>query len=172
MNFTEINVNELNTNFFNAIGNDWMLITAGNDEKINTMTASWGGSGVLWNKNVTFAFVRQSRYTLEFLDKNEYYTLSFFGGNMKKELGYCGKYSGRDVDKIKETGLVTVYENIDSQNIPYFEQAQLVLVCKKLYKQTIGLEGFIDKSIIDAQYSNGDLHEMFVGEIVKAIKRV
>ncbi len=172
MNFTSTEVSKLDTNFFNAIGNDWMLITAGNTDKINTMTASWGGSGVLWGKNVTFAFVRQSRYTLEFLDKNDYYTLSFFGGNLKKELAYCGKYSGRDVDKIKETGLIPVNENIDGSNATYFEQAELVLVCKKLYKQTIGLDGFIDESIIDAQYSNGDLHEMFVGEIVKAIKRV
>lgn len=144
-----------------------MLITAGDEEKFNTMTASWGGIGILWGTNVTFTFIRQSRYTYEFVDNNPYYTLSFFGGNLMKELTYCGKNSGRDVDKIKETGLSPVFDT----EAPYFEQADLVLVCRKLYKQTISPEGFIDKKPLETFYSDNDWHETFVGEIVKVLKK-
>ena len=167
MSFKEINVRELDGNFFTKIGKEWMLITAGDEEKFNTMTASWGGIGILWGTNVTFTFIRQSRYTYEFVDNNPYYTLSFFGGNLMKELTYCGKNSGRDVDKIKETGLTPVFD----AEAPYFEQADLVLVCRKLYKQTISPEGFIDKKPLETFYSDKDWHEVFVGEIVKVLKK-
>lgn len=167
MSFTEIQPSALTENFFNTIGKEWMLITAGENEKFNTMTASWGGTGILWNKNVSFSFIRKSRYTLEFVDKSDYFTLSFFGGKMMKELTFCGRNSGRDVDKIKETGLIPIFE----EKAPYFEQAELVLVCKKLYKQTMSSESFIDKTIIDKLYSDNDWHEIFVGEIVKVLKK-
>lgn len=167
MSFTEIQPSALTENFFNTIGKEWMLITAGENEKFNTMTASWGGTGILWNKNVSFSFIRKSRYTLEFVDKSDYFTLSFFGGKMMKELTFCGRNSGRDVDKIKETGLIPIFE----EKAPYFEQAELVLVCKKLYKQTMSPESFIDKTIIDKLYSDNDWHEIFVGEIVKVLKK-
>ncbi|MBR2177479.1 MAG: flavin reductase [Clostridia bacterium] len=167
MSFKEINVRELDGNFFTKIGKEWMLITAGDEEKFNTMTASWGGIGILWGTNVTFTFIRQSRYTYEFVDNNPYYTLSFFGGNLMKELTYCGKNSGRDVDKIKETGLTPVFD----AEAPYFEQAELVLVCRKLHKQTISPEGFIDKKPLETFYSDKDWHEAFVGEIVKVLKK-
>ena len=167
MSFTEIQPSALTENFFNTIGKEWMLITAGENEKFNTMTASWGGTGILWNKNVSFSFIRKSRYTLEFVDKSDYFTLSFFGGKMMKELTFCGRNSGRDVDKIKETGLIPIFE----EKAPYFEQAELVLVCKKLYKQTMSSESFIDKTIIDKLYSDNDWHEIFVSEIVKVLKK-
>lgn len=167
MSFTEIQPKELDTNFFEAIGKQWMLITAGNKEKFNTMTASWGGVGVLWNKNVTFTFIRDSRYTREFVDNGEYFTLSLFGGQFMKELGYCGKYSGRDVDKIKETGLVPLFD----AHAPYFEQAETVIVCKKLYKQKMTPDGFTDKSFVETFYSDNDWHEIYVGEIVKVLKK-
>ena len=167
MSFSVTDPKSLNINFFEAIDKQWMLITAGNNEKFNTMTASWGGTGILWNKNVVFTFIRESRYTLGFVDDNDYFTLSFFGGNMKKELAFCGSHSGRDTDKIKETGLVPIFD----ENAPYFEQAELVLVCKKLYRQKLTEDSFIDKSLIDAQYSNNDWHYAFVGEIVKVLKK-
>lgn len=167
MSFITVKSEELNENFFHAIGNQWMLITAGNSESYNTMTASWGGVGVLWNKDVTFSFVRESRYTMEFLDREQYFTLCFFGDNMRKELAFCGANSGRDVNKTEVTGLIPCFD----ENAPYFEQAELVLVCKKLYKQKMTADCFIDKSIINTSYSNGDWHELFVGEIVKALRK-
>ena len=88
MAFASIDPKTVDVNFFKAIDKDWMLITAGSEEKLNTMTASWGGTGILWNKNVSYAFIRESRYTREFVDGNDYFTLSFFGGNMNKEIGF------------------------------------------------------------------------------------
>lgn len=168
MAFASIDPKTVDVNFFKAIDKDWMLITAGSEEKLNTMTASWGGTGILWNKNVSYAFIRESRYTREFVDGNDYFSLSFFGGNMKKELGFCGRNSGRDVDKIKETGLTVVSD----EAAPYFEQAELVLVCKKLYCQKMDKESLIDKSLADQFYSDNDWHYFYVGEIVKMLKKV
>lgn len=161
MNFKEINCEELKFNPFTKIGKEWMLITAGTEEKYNTMTASWGGLGVLWNKNVAFAFIRPQRYTLEFVKNSDYFTLSFFEDDYKKALSFCGKYSGRDYDKAKETNLTPCF-NFEA---PTFEQAKLVLVCKKLYSQYLTEESVIEESVKN-NYPTNDYHEMFIGEIV------
>ncbi len=168
MAFMTIDPKKLETNFFQAIDDQWMLITAGNEEKLNTMTASWGGIGILWNKNVTYTFIRESRYTREFVDNNEYFSLSFFGSDMMKALSFCGSHSGRDVDKIKETGLVPLY----NAPAPYFEQAELVLVCKKLYCQKIEKDCILDPAITEKCYPKGDWHYTYIGEIVKAMKKI
>lgn len=166
MNFREINVSELkDMNVFNAIGKDWALLTSGGKEKLNTMTISWGGMGVLWNKNVSFVFVRPQRYTLEFLENNDYYTLSFLESGNKDILSFCGTHSGKDVDKIKETGLKVLHDKA-----PYFEQSKLVLICKKIYSQYMNKDCFEDESL-QVNYKNDDYHKVFVGEIVKCLIR-
>lgn len=162
--FKEVKIDSLQFNPFTKINNEWMLITAGNAEKLNTMTASWGGLGVLWNKFVSFIFIRPQRYTLEFIEQQEYYTLSFFAPEHKKTLGFCGSHSGRDIDKVQETGLTPVFDT----EAPYFEQAELVFVCRKLHKQTIDPKCFIDPAI-DKNYADKDYHKMFIGEIVKVL---
>lgn len=167
MSFKEISAFDIEGNFFKKIGKEWMLVTAGDESNFNTMTASWGGTGVIWNKNVVFAFIRESRYTREFIDNGEYFTLSFFGGKMMKELAFCGRNSGRDTDKTAETGLVPIFD----EKAPYFEQADLVLVCKKLYRQKLDECCFIDKSIAQANYSDNDWHYAYIGEIVKVLKK-
>ncbi len=164
MSFKEINPFELkNESAFELIGKDWMLITAGDENKFNTMTASWGGLGVMWNKNVSFIFVRPQRYTMEFLSKQDYYTLSFFDDEYREALRYCGTNSGRYVNKILKTGLNTVFDSA-----PYFKEAKLVLICKKLYAQNISPEGFIDNNI-QKNYPNNDYHKMFIGEVEKCL---
>lgn len=163
MKFNEIEIKDLTLNPFSLIGDKWMLITSGSEEKLNTMTASWGGMGVLWNKNVTFAFVRPQRYTFEFLEKNDYYSLSFFDESYKKELAYCGKVSGRDVDKVSECGFTPCFEDA-----PYFKEANLIIICKKVYQQFINPSDFLDKSLLK-NYPNNDYHNMYVGEIVKCM---
>lgn len=166
MSFTETSAKELNGfNTFSQIGEKWMLITAGNEEKFNTMTASWGMMGILWNKDVATAFVRPQRYTFEFLEKNDYYTLSFFESKYKKQLSYCGRNSGRNVDKIKETGLTPIFD----EQAPYFKEASTVFICKKIYGQFISPEGFIDVDL-DKNYENKDYHKMYVGEIIKCLE--
>ena len=79
-----------------AIGKEWMLVTAGTPDKFNTMTASWGGVGYLWNKAVAFVFIRPERYTHEFVENNERLTLAFLGNENREILNFCGTKSGRD----------------------------------------------------------------------------
>lgn len=162
--FKEITCSELNYSPFELIGDEWMLVTAGNEQSFNTMTASWGGLGVLWGKNVATIYIRPQRYTYEFIEKNEYFTLAFFDDSYKKALAFCGKYSGRDCDKAKECNLTPL--PIDEAIA--FEEARLILVCKKLYHQDINPDNFYDTSI-ENNYANKDYHRMYIGEIVKVL---
>lgn len=150
------------SNAFEKIGKQWMLITAGDEEKVNTMTASWGGFGVLWGKNVAYIFVRESRYTKEFIDKSDVLSLSFFTDDKKQMLGYMGKVSGRDEDKISKMGLNVRF--IDG--IPTFEEAEETLLCKKIFAGPISPENFIDKDIDYKWYGDKDYHTMYVVEIL------
>ncbi len=165
--FIEIDPLELNDNVFKMIGRDWMLITAGEERKCNTMTASWGGLGVLWNANVAFSFVRPSRYTYEFLEQDKHYTLSFFDSGYRRALQICGSKSGRDTDKIREAELTPVF---DAQ-APYFAESRLSLVCRKLYYQDMDPSHFLDPTL-ENNYKNGDYHRIYVGEIVKVLKNI
>lgn len=162
----EISPNNFEKSAFEMIGKDWMLLTAGNENKYNTMTASWGGLGVLWNKNVVFAFVRPQRFTFDFMNDNEYFSCAFFKEDYRNALAYCGKYSGRDVDKAKECNLTPVFD----ENAPYFDEADTVIVCKKLYVQQMDESCIIDESV-KANYNGDDYHHVFVGEIVKVLKK-
>ncbi len=160
----EISARELNGNFVKILSEDWALLTAGKSDDFNTMTVSWGGIGELWNKDVGFVFVRPQRYTFEFIEKNDFFTLSFFGGEFKKQLGICGSKSGRDIDKMAETGFtpITIGESTG------FEEAKVTVYMKKLAYQDMKPEGFIDPSIM-GNYANNDFHRIYVGEIVKVI---
>ncbi len=164
--FVEIAAKELTLQPFSVIDDKWMLVTAGSSEKLNTMTASWGGLGTLWNKSVAFAFVRPTRYTFEFTEKHDYFTLSFFNDEYRKVLGYCGARSGRDVDKVKETGLTPVFDG----GAVYFEEARLVIVCKKIYADFLKPECFLDKDI-ELNYPGRDYHKMYIGEVVKVLEK-
>ena len=128
MSLKPIDPKTLELNPFTTIGTEWMLLTAGNEDKHNTMTVSWGGLGVLWRKNVTYVLVRPQRYTMEFMDREEYYSLCVFDETYKPALKLCGTKSGRDIDKDKETGLTVMFD----QEAPYYAEAKLVFICKKL----------------------------------------
>lgn len=164
--FHEIQPGEIAGNPFTLIGKDWMLVTAGDAGKFNTMTASWGGVGVLWNKNVVFTFIRPQRYTYEFIEKGDIFTLSFFDDSHRDALKFCGANSGRDVDKVKETGLTPVF----TDGGVYFEEAKLVLVCRKLACQDMDPAGFIDPSLAK-NYAAGDYHRMYAAEILKVYQK-
>lgn len=165
--FAEIAPEEWDANVFQKIGREWMLITAGDRKSCNTMTASWGGLGVLWGADVSFAFVRPTRYTFEFMEKEPYYSLSFFGRGQRQALQLCGTVSGRDTDKIAEAGLTTCYDD----RAPYFAEAEVVLICRKMYTQDIDPERFEDPTIA-SHYNRSDYHRVYVGEIVKVLKRI
>ncbi len=158
----KIDIKQLEANAVSLFDDKWCLITAGKKESYNTMTASWGAMGELWNKDVCFIFVRPQRYTKQFIDNNEYFTLSFFSQEYRKALAFCGKYSGRDYDKAKETGL-TPMKIGESMS---FEESEIVIVCKKIAEQEISPDGFIDKKIDCACYPEKDYHTMYIGEVV------
>lgn len=163
--FTEVSVDNLVMNPFAKIGSQWMLVTSGDMDSWNTMTASWGGLGVIWHRNVAYVFVRYSRYTYEFMEKNSTFTLSFFPESSRTALSYCGSHSGRDVDKAVKTGLDPFSSSADSVS---FKQAELILICKKLYAGGINPEDFIDPSVHD-NYTTRDYHKMYIGEIEKVL---
>ncbi len=154
-------------NPFAMIGDQWMLITAGTGEACNTMTASWGGLGVLWNAPVATCYVRPQRYTKEFLDREEYFTLTFFGEAYRKALVLCGSKSGRDVDKVKECGFTVKTAECGA---PYFEEAELVIVCRKRFAQDFDPAN-IPGDVKEKQYPNTDYHIMYIGEIVEVLSK-
>ena len=159
MDFTKINPRELQGNVFELVGDKWMLITAAKEcGTLNTMTASWGGMGIMWGKPVANCVVRPARYTYEFMEAAEYFTLSFFPEEYRKALDLLGTKSGRDGDKIKESGLTPITHG--------FAEADTVLVCKKIYYQDIDPANFTDSSL-DRNYPNKDYHRMYFGEIVQ-----
>lgn len=165
MSFQERKIEDINLNPFTKIGDEWMLITAGTGEKINTMTASWGGLGVFWGKNAATAYIRPQRYTKEFVDSNDLFTLSFFPPEYKKALNLCGSVSGRDADKIAQSGLTPYFVDGTAS----FEEASMILVCKKLYHSDMIPENFDAKEMDAKWYPNKDYHTIYISEILKVL---
>ena len=163
----KVDPKSISQNVFAAIDDQWMLLTAGDKNKANTMTASWGGMGVLWNKNVVTVYVRPQRYTYEFMEKGETFTVAFFGEEWRDALKLCGAKSGRDVDKARECGFTLAYGEGDA---PYFEEAQLVLVCKKLYFDDIEPGHFLAADIDEKNYPKKDYHRMYIGEVLEVLE--
>lgn len=161
--FEKIDIKNLSFKPFELIGNEWMLITAGDLQNHNTMTASWGGVGIMWNNPVVTTYIRPQRYTKEFIDREKYFTVSFYDNQFKPALQLCGTKSGREINKTKESGLTP---KIFGQSIA-FEQAKLVIVCEKQYVQQIDPKSFIDCQIIDNSYPNDDFHFMYISKIVE-----
>lgn len=161
----EIAPRELNANTFKTIGSDWLLITAKKDGKVNTMTASWGGLGILWGKSVAFIFIRPQRFTKEFVDANARLSLSVLPNNYRDQLNYFGKVSGRDEDKIAKSGL----EITEEAGVPYFAAADTAFICKKLYADDLKPGAFIEKDLIEKNYPQNDFHTMYVVEIEKVL---
>lgn len=155
---------EIPDNPFKLISKDWALITTRCGDKVDTMTASWGGVGTLWNKDVAFIFIRPQRLTYEYLENSDTFSLNFMTEAYRKQLNLCGTKSGREIDKIAACGFTVG----TAENTPYLEQSRLVLVCKKLYFSDLDPNHFIDPAI-DKNYAAKDYHRMYVGEILKVL---
>ena len=155
---------EIVGNPFAMIGDQWMLITAGDGENCNTMTASWGGVGVLWQAPVATCYVRPQRYTKKFMDEQEYFTLTFFAEEYRDALKLCGTKSGRDVDKVKECGFTVA---AGAGGAPYFEEAELVLVCKK--QMVMPMDPNAMPEDVKEKHYTGDYHDIYWGEIVEVL---
>ena len=161
--FKKILPEDINKDIFTLMDKEWTLITAGNKDSFNTMTASWGGMGILWNKKVCFIVVRPTRYTYDFIEKHENFTLSFFNSDYRRALQICGTKSGREGDKVKESGLTPYH---DKNDFTYFNEAKLVIKCKKIYYQDLEPGNFLVPEI-EQNYPEKDYHRMYVGEIVE-----
>ncbi len=163
----EIAAENINENIFKLIGKDWMLVAAQKDGKTNAMTASWGFAGVMWGKNCLITAIRPQRYTKEFIDGSDTFSITILPDGYRDTLNYFGSVSGRDEDKIAKSGL-TVEK---CENTPYFAEGKLVLICRKMFAQEIKAESFIDKEALEKWYPNNDLHTLYVAEIVKVLEK-
>lgn len=161
--FREIDPKEIKDNVIKAISDEWMLISAGNSEAHNMMTASWGFMGEMWGNDSVIAMIRPQRWTMKFVDGSAYFALSFYGDN-KAVHKICGSKSGRDINKTEATGLTPVF----ADNTVYFEEARMVLICKKQYVGRLEEENFTDKEPLK-WYSEKDYHYMVIGKIEKVL---
>ncbi len=164
--FRNLDPETLNENVFRLIGKEWMLVTAGDRSSFNTMTAAWGGWGIMWQKKCAWCVIRPNRYTFEFMERCSHFTLSFLEEQYKDILTYCGSKSGRDVNKIAETGLTPVF----SEKGVYFAEARLVFECRKMYFQDLIPENFLSPDI-EELYPLKDYHRMYLGEIISCLSR-
>lgn len=167
-NFRSIDVKDFSCDPFQKIGNEWFLITAEKNKKVNTMTASFGGLGIFWNHNVVFIFIKGARYTKEFIDESDTFSISFYDTEKyRKDMTYLGSVSGRDENKIEKVGFTIVHED----EIPYFEEANTVLLCKKLSSHHLAPEGILNPEILKKWYSDGKgYHNMYVGQILRVLE--
>ncbi len=163
----QINPEDLSLKPFCAFDCDWALLSAGNKNDFNTMTVSWGGLGTLWGVPVATAYVRPQRFTYEFMERERFFSLSFFNGH-KDALAYLGSHSGRNDDKLAKTDLTPRFDNLASA--PMFSQSTLTLVCKKAYFTDIKPDNIIDRGIVVAKnYPNNDFHRIYIGEVVQVL---
>ncbi len=170
--FDPVEIEDIQLNPFTKIGQEWMLVTAGTLGSWNTMTAAWGGLGFMWGKPVVFAFVRHTRLTFEFMERRSHFSLSFFDEQWKKALMVCGTRSGRNINKAKETGLIPVdltgAYHISGAALT-FEQAQEVMVCRKLYSGPLAPEHFCTDEL-HSHYPKQDYHHLYVGEVEAVLR--
>lgn len=165
--YDRIEASELPDNIIQLIGKEWMLVTAGNQDSYNTMTASWGGIGYIWERPSTFIFIRDTRYTYQFLLKNESFTLSFFPEKYRRALRICGTSSGRDTNKVKEAGLTPLET---PSGLMSFAEARMIIECKKTLVQELDYNNLTEPyktKIIEESYKNEPAkHQLFVSEII------
>lgn len=164
MSFHEIDPKALAVNPFSVIGDEWLLLSAGDASGCNTMTASWGALGVLWGKNTATCYVRPTRYTREFMEENSLFTITVLKEGYRDALALCGRVSGRDCDKIAKAGLHPVYLD----GTVGFEEARLTLVCRKMAVSRFDPAEFLDAEIDARWYPQKDYHYIYYGEILKA----
>ncbi|NLT58907.1 MAG: flavin reductase family protein [Clostridiales bacterium] len=170
--FREIDPFALDLRLFHLIRDEWMLVTAAREGRANPMTASWGGLGMIWGKPAAFIFVRESRYTHDFLDASEGFSLTFFEERYRPQLELCGERSGRELDKVEACGF-TVQSAL---GIPYFAESNLVMLCRKMARQRIEPEGLYLPEVMAEFYADGpgggpDYHDLYIGEIQKVLSR-
>jgi flavin reductase (DIM6/NTAB) family NADH-FMN oxidoreductase RutF len=164
----KVDVNEIGINPTKGFLNDWAVVFAGNKESKNAMTVSLGGIGIMWNKSVVYIVIRKSRFTHDFIERENYFSVNFLSSDYKKELTYLGTKSGRNEDKIAKSKLNVDYIKVGGKDVPIFSDSQKTLVCKVIFKQAYTKESFLDSSI-NKWYKDSDYHDLYIAEIVEAL---
>lgn len=152
---------DFNVNSFKIFDQDWALLTAGTKDHFNAMTISWGGLGTLWSKPVATVYVMPTRYTHEFMDSSEYFTLGFYPDQYRKALGQMGTLSGRNCDKVALSGLTPKA----LEQAVTFAEAKATLVCRKIYRQDLDTAA-MPADVASVYYEKGAPHTMYIGEVV------
>lgn len=160
--FKHVKPEEFDQSAFRLIGKDWMLVAAEKEGRVNAMTAGWGGFGVMWGKNVAYAVVRPQRFTKDFVDIANTFSLTFFDESFREKLRYLGTVSGRDEDKIAKTELTVLHQN----DTPYFAQARVAMLCKKLYIQDFEPACFVEPALKERWYPEEDYHTLYIAEVM------
>lgn len=163
----EMDIKDLDDNPVTLFGDDWGLLTAQKEGRVNTMTIAAGMIGKLWGKDVVITVVQPQRYTKEFLDASDNFSVSFLEKSAKETLKYLGEVSGRDENKIEKSGLHITEEG----NIPFFEESVLTFLCRKIYVGEFQEEQFVDIPLRDGRFPKKDYHSFYIGEIVKVLKK-
>lgn len=164
--FNALNPDTLTIAPFEAIGKDWMLITAEAAGRINPMTASWGALGVLWHKCACTCYIRHSRYTLELMEQTDVFSLTFFPPERKEWLTHCGSHSGRDEDKPAKLGMTP----LRTPHGVIWQECRLGIVCRRMYAQDMNPDRIPEEVKHDC-YPHGDFHRMIIGEVLEVWKR-
>ena len=166
--FEKISPLDIEGNAIKMISKEWMLVTAGTETDFNMLTASWGGLGELYNKPVAICFIRPDRYTFNYIDNGDTFTLSFYSEDFREVLNYCGSASGRNEDKVKGSRLTPLMLP-DNKGIA-FRQAKLIIECRKLVSMPITADA-IEQPDVKAERTKYPLHKMFIGEIIAVYKK-
>lgn len=156
---------KFNVDSFGIFNDVWALLTAGDKDSYNTMTISWGSLGTLWNKPIATVYVKPVRYTHQFLDKNDYFTISFYSEEYRNALTLLGTKSGRDCDKVKEAGLTADF----LEKSVTFKEAKTTLLCKTIYRQDLDVSN-MPENVVKTFYTTEAAHTMFIGEVVEIIE--
>ncbi len=174
MSFHSIKPAELGENLFQLIGKDWFLMSAEKEGRVNPMTVAWATMGILWQKPVVMCAVRPERFTREFLDASNVFSLTVFDKSWKKMLGYCGTISGRDEDKVAKSGLTVTHQD----GVPYFEESRMAFLCRKMCVTPLSEQDFLgDKTFTDKWYggenhadgTGGGYHLLYIAEITDVL---
>lgn len=151
---------------FYSIDQEWAVLTAGEKEKFNSMTISWGGFGTLWNKPIVTVYVKPIRYTYKLMEISEYFTISFYDETYRDDLAILGSKSGRDFDKVSLTNLTPEF----LENSISFKESKLTIVCKKIYFQDFDITT-IPQNEVEKFYKTEPVHRMYIGEVIDIIDR-
>lgn len=146
---------------------DGCLITAGNIDNYNTMTIGWGMIGTIWRKKTFIAYVKPCRYTYQFVENNEYFTISFYDKKYSEAMMYLGTKSGKDCDKVKDVN----FHPVNVNKSVTFEEAYYTIVCKKYYYTDVNKDN-LPNEVIDRYYKDDCLHHVYYGEIVEIIEKL